>query len=119
MSVEHQDLKPVILKSLKNINKTNIKTKSHQPNFAAVNFSRLEKDENYNIPIVTPHMGHQIVKSRHLMKLTQEELAKKCNIPLAILKQYEQGHGNYNRAHLDPISKILGITLSRPKHKSK
>jgi ribosome-binding protein aMBF1 (putative translation factor) len=112
----HQDWKPVVLtKKKSNAQESNQKPlQSKQPN---IERRRLDNDESYVIPRVTLQMARKIIEGRTHLKMTQEQLAKRCFIPLAVLKEYEQGKGVYNRAYLDPICRVLNIVVSKPKQK--
>ena len=47
-------------------------------------------------------------------KLTQKELAQKCNMDVSIIAEIERG-GNcvYNAAHVNKIQTILGVKIPR------
>jgi ribosome-binding protein aMBF1 (putative translation factor) len=109
----HQDWKPLILGKSKPTAVTLTSKSQSQSTIAAANPRRLDEDEDYRIPQVDMEMGRKIVSGRLQMKLSQEQLAKKCSIPLAIIKDYEQGKGLYNRAYLDPICRLLNIVVSK------
>ena len=116
----HQDWKPLVLgkpKTKPTQNETekqaSSQTQHKSLSIAAANPRRLEEDDNYRIPQVDFEMGRKITCGRVQMKLSQEQLAKKCSIPLAIVKEYEQGKGLYNRAYLDPICRVLNIVVSK------
>ena len=81
-----------------------------------VNVRKLEQDDpNYKIPTITREMAQQIIQGRAKLKLTQEQLAQKCNLPAAVIKEYERGGAVYNRKILDPICRVLDIKISKPK----
>lgn len=90
-----------------------------QTSNASVNMKRLDEDDSYAPPMMTRALGQQIINGRSRLKLTQEQLAQKCSIPLSVVRDYERGQGVYNRTYLDPLCKLLDITLSRPKSKPK
>lgn len=46
-------------------------------------------------------------------KLTQKELAQKCNMDAAIVNEIERGGGVYNAAHINKIQSILGVKIPR------
>ena len=46
-------------------------------------------------------------------KLTQKELAQKCNMDAAIINEIERGGGVYNPAHINKIQTILGVKIPR------
>ncbi len=53
-------------------------------------------------------------QSRCDKKLTQKELAQKCNMDVSIIAEIERG-GNcvYNAAHVNKIQTILGVKIPR------
>ena len=46
-------------------------------------------------------------------KLTQKELAQKCNMDVAIINEVERGGGVYNAAHINKIQTALGVKIPR------
>jgi len=46
-------------------------------------------------------------------KLTQKELAQKCNLDAAIVNEVERGGGVYNAAHINKIQTVLGVKIPR------
>ena len=46
-------------------------------------------------------------------KLTQKELAQKCNMDAAIVSEVERGGGVYNAAHINKIQSALGVKIPR------
>ena len=46
-------------------------------------------------------------------KLTQKELAQKCNMDAAIISEVERGGGVYNAAHINKIQTVLGVKIPR------
>ena len=46
-------------------------------------------------------------------KLTQKELAQKCNMDAAIISEVERGGGVYNAAHINKIQTALGVKIPR------
>jgi ribosome-binding protein aMBF1 (putative translation factor) len=46
-------------------------------------------------------------------KLTQKELAQKCNMDAAIVNEVERGGGVYNAAHINKIQSVLGVKIPR------
>ena len=122
IAMSHQDWKPCVLSKKPRDSKQTHQSnqpivKSTQPNVSSANLRRLDSDENYIIPHVNLEMGRKIVQGRTQLKLSQDQLAKRCSIPLAVLKDYEQGKGVYNRAYLDQVCRVLGIVLSKPRQK--
>ena len=46
-------------------------------------------------------------------KLTQKELAQKCNMDAAIVNEVERGGGVYNAAHINKMQSVLGVKIPR------
>ena len=46
-------------------------------------------------------------------KLTQKELAQKCNMDASIISEVERGGGVYNAAHINKIQTVLGVKIPR------
>ena len=46
-------------------------------------------------------------------KLTQKELAQRCNMDAAIIGEVERGGGVYNAAHINKIQNVLGVKIPR------
>ncbi|MCL2357386.1 MAG: helix-turn-helix domain-containing protein [Defluviitaleaceae bacterium] len=57
-------------------------------------------------------IGERIKEQRKLKKLTQAELAEKCNIHVVTLRQYEGGRRQPHVNQLAQISNVLNVPLS-------
>jgi ribosome-binding protein aMBF1 (putative translation factor) len=51
--------------------------------------------------------------SRCEKKLTQKELAQKCNMDVSIISEIERGGCVYNSNHVNKIQSILGVKIPR------
>ena len=51
--------------------------------------------------------------SRCEKKLTQKELAQKCNMDVSIISEIEKGGCVYNPTHVNKIQSILGVKIPR------
>ena len=51
--------------------------------------------------------------ARSEKKMTQKELAQKCNMDAAIINEVERGGGVYNAAHINKIQSVLGVKIPR------
>ena len=112
--MNHQDWKPVVLK------KPSLQSRGPQgprrPPGTGVSKKKLDAggdDTGYRPPTVTAVMGRQIRDARTSKKLNQKQLAQKCNLQVALIQQYEQGKGVYNRPNLDKIGRALGIHIKK------
>jgi len=52
-------------------------------------------------------------QSRCEKKLTQKELAQKCNMDVSIVAEIERGGCVYNAAHVNKIQTVLGVKIPR------
>lgn len=108
--MSHQDWQPITwTKPSKTQGPARLKPSSD----AAKQLRKIES-ESIKILTVTRAMGQQIQISRQNKNWSQVDLARECNIPVAIVKQYERGEGKYDRKYLDPICRKLGIVLNKP-----
>jgi ribosome-binding protein aMBF1 (putative translation factor) len=51
--------------------------------------------------------------ARSEKKLTQKELAQKCNMDLSIIAEIERGGCVYNAGHVNKIQSVLGVKIPR------
>ena len=52
-------------------------------------------------------------QSRCEKKLTQKELAQKCNMDVSIIAEIERGGCVYNAAHVNKLQSVLGVKIPR------
>lgn len=52
-------------------------------------------------------------QSRCEKKLTQKELAQKCNMDVSIVAEIERGGCVYNAAHVNKLQSVLGVKIPR------
>lgn len=68
-----------------------------------------EDEEKRN---VTLDEGKMIVQARNKMNLKQEELAKKCNLTVAVISKWEKGQDVFDKKIAAKIGKVLGIKFN-------
>jgi putative transcription factor len=76
--------------------------------------TKVDRDNDIVKPkTLDPRVGPAIVKRRNEMvpKMTQKDLAAKCNTKDNIIAQYERGDGTPDQALLGNIERVLGIKL--------
>lgn len=105
-----QDYKPLVWK--KDVGKS-VKGPA-QPKVQYDGSVRKIEQESIKIPTVTREMGQKIAQARREKGWTQVQLAQQCNLKPSIVAEYEKGQGKYERKHLDPICKKLGLVLHKP-----
>jgi ribosome-binding protein aMBF1 (putative translation factor) len=72
-----------------------------------------EGNEISNIKYVTKEMAKIITESRTLQKLTQKELATKCNMDSKIINEIERGGCVYVAEHVNKIARALNVKIPR------
>lgn len=111
--MDHQNWKPTVW------NKTKRPKITHPPNHVskAKKIETKAEDGDYNVEKVSHTLKLQIQKARQANKLSQKELATKCNLPLSTIKEYENGKATPNPSILSKMSRILGVKLKKVKSK--
>lgn len=66
-----------------------------------------------NIKYVTKEMAKIITESRTSQKLTQKELATKCNMDSKIINEIERGGCVYIAEHVNKIARALNVKIPR------
>jgi ribosome-binding protein aMBF1 (putative translation factor) len=108
-----QDWTPVIF------NKRTVATTTNKP--VATSSSSLENvgvykavsDDVKKTKYVSKATSDTIKVVRCEKKLTQKELAQKCNMDASIISEVERGGGVYNAAHINKIQTVLGVKIPR------
>ena len=72
-----------------------------------------EGNEISNIKYVTKEMAKIISESRTLQKLTQKDLATKCNMDSKIINEIERGGCVYVADHVNKIARALNVKIPR------
>lgn len=60
---------------------------------------------------ITPVIAKAITDARNFNGMSRKDLSIKCNIPIDILKNYENGIGTIDDKHIKIISTKLGVQL--------
>jgi putative transcription factor len=70
-------------------------------------------DDAKKTKYVSKATSDAIKTARCEKKLTQKELAQKCNMDAAIVNEIERGVSVYNAAHINNIQAVLGVKIPR------
>ena len=62
---------------------------------------------------VSKTTSQAIMSARAEKKMTQKELAQKCNMDVSIINEIERGTCVYNATHLNKIQSVLGVKIPR------
>ena len=71
------------------------------------------EDDQKKTKYITKVTSDAVRVSRCEKKLTQKELAQKCNMDVSIISEIERGGCVYNPTHVNKIQSILGVKLPR------
>ena len=65
--------------------------------------------DNIKPVLIDKLFSKQIIENRRVKNLTQADLAKQLSIPVAIIKDYENGKGIQNGTYVSKLKKFLNI----------
>jgi len=82
---------------------------------ATTSASKNDDDNAKKTKYVAKATSDAIRTARCEKKLTQKELAQKCNMDASIVGDIERGGGNcvYNATHVNKIQSVLGVKIPR------
>ena len=91
-----------------------IKTPSTPSSLANVGvYKAASDDDTKKTKYVGKATSDAVKTARCEKKLTQKELAQKCNMDAAIVNEIERGGGVYNAAHINKIQTVVGVKIPR------
>ena len=70
-------------------------------------------DEMKKTKYVSKNTSQAIMNARSEKKMTQKELAQKCNMDVSIINEIERGTCVYNATHVNKIQSVLGVKIPR------
>ena len=77
------------------------------------NVGKLLNDENLEIKTVPKEIATQVSKARSDAKLTQDELAKKVQEKVSLIKDLENATGVYYPKIVEKIERVLNVKFER------
>lgn len=110
----HQDWNPVVFNNTKNTSSTKkpVDTPHISANKTALKVEQIaEGDAKLTIKTTNPDTVKAIIKHRCALKLSQKDLASKCCITEAVIRNIEQGKEPHNPTVLTKIQKVLCVKL--------
>jgi putative transcription factor len=109
-----QDWTPVVLNKRTAANVPKESAPKSAPSLANVGVYKAASDEDVKkTKYVSKATSDAVRTARCEKKLTQKELAQKCNMDAAIIGEVERGGGVYNAAHINKIQGVLGVKIPR------
>jgi len=107
-----QDWTPVVLNKRTAV--ANQKETTTTSSLANVGVYKAASDDDVKkTKYVSKATSDAVKTARCEKKLTQKELAQKCNMDAAIISEVERGGGVYNAAHINKIQTVLGVKIPR------
>jgi ribosome-binding protein aMBF1 (putative translation factor) len=106
-----QDWTPVVLK--KRVEKPTVVPSSTSSLANVGVYKAASDDDAKKTKYVAKATSDAIKTARCEKKLTQKELAQKCNMDAAIVSEIERGGGVYNATHINKIQSVLGVKIPR------
>lgn len=80
---------------------------------AATSSASKSEDEPKKTKYIAKVTSDAVRASRCEKKLTQKELAQKCNMDVSIIAEIERGACVYQASHVNKIQSVLGVKIPR------
>lgn len=80
---------------------------------ATTSASKSNDDEAKKTKYIAKATSDAVRSSRCEKKLTQKELAQKCNMDVSIIAEIERGGCVYNATNVNKIQSVLGVKIPR------
>lgn len=112
-SYEHQDWKPVVIRSTQKAKNEKKVVPNLQNAPGTREFKKLNEDDIPILNKMTNDKAKDMIQARNAQKMSQQDLAKKLNMPLSIIKEYENATvKNFNKGIYKKIMTSLGTKPS-------
>ena len=110
----HQDWTPVVFNKKSNDGKDTEKEKPSSSSLSNVGVYKAASDDDVKkTKYVSKNTSQAIMSARAEKKMTQKELAQKCNMDVSIINEIERGACVYNASHVNKIQSVLGAKIPR------
>jgi len=112
----HQDWEPIVFNkksSEKTASATTPKTSSSSSLASVGIYAAASDDDVKKTKYVSKNTSLAVSAARCEKKMTQKELAKKCNFDVSVVSEIERGTCVYNPIHVNKIQSILGVKIPR------
>jgi len=113
--MSHQDWTPVVFgKKSKDTGKSTVSSSSTSSSLSNVGVYKAANDDDMKkTKYVSKSTSQAIISARSEKKMTQKELAQKCNMDVSIINEIERGVCVYNSTHVNKIQSVLGVKIPR------
>ncbi len=114
-NMSHQNWTPVVFnKKSKDEKEKEKPTSSSSSSLSNVGVYKAASDDDIKkTKYVSKNTSQAIMSARSEKKMTQKELAQKCNMDVSIINEIERGACVYNATHVNKIQSILGVKIPR------
>lgn len=113
----HQDWTPVVFNKKSNDGKDTGKPSSSSSSSSSLSnvgvYKAASDDDVKKTKYVSKSTSQAIMSARSEKKMTQKELAQKCNMDVSIINEIERGACVYNATHVNKIQSVLGVKIPR------
>jgi ribosome-binding protein aMBF1 (putative translation factor) len=117
MSKQHQDWEPVVFNkkpAAKTASATSATVTTTSSSLASVGVYAASSDDDVKkTKYISKNTSLAISVARCEKKMTQKELAQKCNFEVSIVSDIERGTCVYNATHVNKIQSVLGVKIPR------
>ena len=112
---QHQDWEPVIFnKKSAAATTARAATVATSSSLASVGiYAAASDDDVKKTKYVSKNTSLAVSVARCEKKMTQRELAQKCNFEVSIISEIERGTCVYNATHVNKIQSVLGVKIPR------
>ena len=112
--MSHQDWTPVVFNKKSNDKSKNEKQNTSSSSLSNVGIYKAASDDDVKkTKYVSKNTSQAIMNARSEKKMTQKELAQKCNMDVSIINEIERGACVYNATHVNKIQTVLGVKIPR------
>lgn len=112
--MSHQDWTPVVFNKKTHDGKDTGKPSSSSSSLSNVGIYKAASDDDAKkTKYVSKNTSQAIMSARSEKKMTQKELAQKCNMDVSIINEIERGACVYNATHVNKIQSVLGVKIPR------
>ena len=113
---DHQDWTPVVFKKSDSNNKSKEEKliTAAASSLSSVGVYKASGDDDVKkTKYILKNTSQAIISARCEKKMTQKELAQKCNMEVSIINEIERGVCVYNATHVNKIQSVLGVKIPR------
>jgi len=108
----HQDWEPVVFTKKETRDKTTASATTSSLSSVGVYAAASDADVK-KTKYISKDTSLAVSSARCEKKMTQKELAQKCNFDVSIISEIERGTCVYNPTHVNKIQSVLGVKIPR------